>query len=68
MDENYEAANASVHHLREDITPEAYLRYAEQWVESGADIIGGCCGITPTHIELLARSLKTPPVSMPDYA
>ena len=68
MDERYEGSNSSVHQLRKDITPEAYLRYAEQWVESGADIIGGCCGISPTHIELLARSLKTPPVSLPDYA
>ncbi|MEC8121974.1 MAG: homocysteine S-methyltransferase family protein, partial [Pseudomonadota bacterium] len=50
------------------ITPEAYLRYAEKWVESGADIVGGCCGITPEHIRLLASSLKKPPVTMPDYA
>ena len=68
MDEEYEASNASVHQLRKDITPEAYLRYAEQWVESGAEIIGGCCGITPGHIELLANSLKKAPVTMPDYA
>ena len=68
MDEEYEASNASVHQLRQDITPEAYLRYAEQWVESGAEIIGGCCGITPGHIELLANRLKKAPVTMPDYA
>ena len=68
MEEEYEASNASVHQLRKDITPEAYLRYAEQWVESGAEIIGGCCGITPGHIELLANSLKKAPVTMPDYA
>ena len=69
MDEEYEASNASVHQLRKDITPEAYLRYAESWVESGADIIGGCCGISPTHIKLLAEQLKSsPPLSMPDYA
>ena len=68
MDEEYEASNASVHQLRQDITPEAYLRYAEQWVKSGAEIIGGCCGITPGHIELLANSLKKAPVTMPDYA
>ena len=53
----------------EDITPEAYLRYAEVWVESGADIIGGCCGITPDHIGVLAEALKSPPpVALPDYA
>ena len=68
MDAEYEGSNASVHQLRQDITPDAYLRYAEKWVESGADIVGGCCGITPEHIRLLASSLKKPPVTMPDYA
>ena len=51
-----------------DITPDAYLRYAEKWVESGVDIVGGCCGITPEHIRLLASRLKKPLVTMPDYA
>ena len=68
MDAEYEGSNASVHQLRQDITPDAYLRYAEKWVESGADIVGGCCGITPEHIRLIASSLKKPPVTMPDYA
>ena len=69
IDEDYEGSNSSVHQLREDITPEAYLRYAETWVQSGADIIGGCCGISPDHIRLLAERLKAPPpVALPDYA
>ena len=69
IDDEYEGSNSSVHQLREDITPEAYLRYAETWARSGADIIGGCCGITPEHIRVLSEALKSPPpVALPDYA
>ncbi|MEL0133085.1 MAG: homocysteine S-methyltransferase family protein, partial [Rhodobiaceae bacterium] len=69
MDEDYEAANENIHQLRKDITAEAYLRFAREWVDSGADIIGGCCGITPDHIRTLAKTLKAPPpVAAPDYA
>ena len=69
MDRNYEAANENIHQLRKDITADAYLRFAREWVDSGADIIGGCCGITPDHIRVLADSLKAPPpVMAPDYA
>ena len=41
--------------MREDITPEEYLRYAQEWVALGATIIGGCCGIGPAHIAKLAK-------------
>lgn len=49
-------ANSTLHRLREDVTPVAYVRWASHWVERGAGIIGGCCGIGPEHIaELRAR-------------
>lgn len=44
--------------LRKDITPEVYLDYAKEWQKKGATIIGGCCGIGPEYIELLAKKLK----------
>ena len=44
--------------MRDDITPEEYLRYAKQWVNLGATIIGGCCGIGPQHIEKLTELNK----------
>ena len=37
--------------------PEAYARYAGQWRENGATLIGGCCGTTPAHIAALKRIL-----------
>lgn len=39
------------------ITPEAYADAAKKWVEMGADIIGGCCGIGPAHIRRLKETL-----------
>jgi S-methylmethionine-dependent homocysteine/selenocysteine methylase len=39
------------------ISPEDYLDAARQWVEMGARIIGGCCGIGPEHIRLLKERL-----------
>ncbi|SIT12054.1 homocysteine S-methyltransferase family protein [Insolitispirillum peregrinum] len=47
-------ANETLDELRPDLTPENYARWAEQWAERGATIIGGCCGITPEHIAAIA--------------
>lgn len=40
-----------------DITPEQYLEAARTWVERGVQIIGGCCGIRPSHVQRLDREL-----------
>lgn len=39
------------------ITPADYQTDAKRWVERGVQIIGGCCGVGPAHIELLARTI-----------
>ena len=51
------AANEELTELRRDLTPEGYLRFADEWVQRGATIIGGCCGIGPEHIHALAAHL-----------
>jgi len=33
-----------------DLSPTEYYEFACQWIESGATILGGCCGIFPCHI------------------
>ena len=43
------------------ISPDDYLREAEGWVEAGARLIGGCCGIGPEHIRLLSENLTRVP-------
>lgn len=48
------ASNAVVLELREDLTPDAYVQLAQRWIDAGATIVGGCCGIRPDHIEALA--------------
>ncbi|GAB5387945.1 MAG: homocysteine S-methyltransferase family protein [Alphaproteobacteria bacterium] len=43
--------------LRHDVTPAFYLTHAQSWTQTGATIIGGCCGIGPEHIETIANQL-----------
>ena len=40
-----------------DITPEAFASASVGWVNRGAQLVGGCCGIRPEHIRALADSL-----------
>lgn len=40
------------------VEPERYAEEALKWKAMGAEIIGGCCGTTPTHIEQLAKRLR----------
>jgi S-methylmethionine-dependent homocysteine/selenocysteine methylase/SAM-dependent methyltransferase len=39
------------------VGPEDYARLALQWREEGAQIVGGCCGVTPEHIDAARRGL-----------
>jgi S-methylmethionine-dependent homocysteine/selenocysteine methylase len=41
-----------------EYTPKRYAEFAGQWKEMGAQIIGGCCGTTPEHIEALRPVVK----------
>ena len=43
---------------QQDLTPDVYLAQAEEWVRLGATIIGGCCGVFPEHIAVLAAKLN----------
>lgn len=52
-------ANESCGTLRHDLDPPAYASFVRSWVESGATIVGGCCGIGRDHIGLLASEFKT---------
>jgi S-methylmethionine-dependent homocysteine/selenocysteine methylase len=39
------------------ITPDAYAAHAEAWVEQGATVVGGCCGVGPAHMRAVAGRL-----------
>ena len=43
---------------RHDLSPKEYSKFAMEWVEMGATIIGGCCEVGPRHIEQLAKELR----------
>jgi homocysteine S-methyltransferase len=40
----------------DETDPQTYLEYAHEWIACGATIIGGCCGTTPEHIQVLTAS------------
>jgi len=42
-----------------DIGPAEYAALAHEWREEGAQIIGGCCGVTPEHIGALVTELAS---------
>ena len=43
---------------RTDLPPTKYAEYAMAWIETGAQIIGGCCEISPAHIAELAKQIS----------
>lgn len=59
IDPNFSAIGATVDKLtkRTDLGPDEYLRFAQQWVEDGATLIGGCCEVGPAHIATLHKHL-----------
>jgi len=42
----------------DQISPEDYLDRAQKWLDTGARIVGGCCGIGPDHIAALSKGLR----------
>lgn len=37
--------------------PESFAVYAEDYIDQGVNIIGGCCGTSPEHIKVLRRMI-----------
>jgi S-methylmethionine-dependent homocysteine/selenocysteine methylase len=52
------AANEGLHGTRADLTDDAYSRFACEWADAGATMIGGCCGIGAAHIHTVAGALR----------
>lgn len=51
------AANEALHAIRDDLSADRYAGFACDWAESGASMIGGCCGVGASHIHNLRRRL-----------
>ena len=41
----------------DEVGPEEYANLALQWREEGAQIVGGCCGVTPEHMAVVGTRL-----------
>ena len=39
-------------------SPEYMSKFAKRFIQSGAKLIGGCCGTTPSHIKLISDSVR----------
>jgi S-methylmethionine-dependent homocysteine/selenocysteine methylase len=48
-------ANNGVSDIRDDVPPKKYSEFGSSWINAGASIIGGCCGVSPAHIKKLAE-------------
>ena len=58
-----QAANSGISDQRAELTPVVYADTADGWIDLGATIIGGCCGIHPEHIVELAARHGAPPAT-----
>ena len=47
-------ANNGLSNFRDDLDPATYCTIVRSWMDDGATIVGGCCGITPEHISAIA--------------
>jgi len=52
------AANETLHAIRDDLSDDRYSSFACDWVESGATMIGGCCGVGASHIHRVKRRVS----------
>ncbi|MCX8011112.1 MAG: bifunctional homocysteine S-methyltransferase/methylenetetrahydrofolate reductase [Ignavibacteria bacterium] len=39
-------------------SPEYMAEYAKRFIQSGASIVGGCCGTNPNHIKAMRRAIQ----------
>lgn len=44
--------------LRDDLSPTNYVQFVKQWLDMGANLVGGCCGTTAEHTAAIAAQLK----------
>ncbi len=48
-------------------SPEYFAEYSKRFIQTGARIVGGCCGTTPEHIRAMRRAISAiePPPARP---
>lgn len=43
---------------RHDLTPEMYAQFVQDWLDSGATLVGGCCQVGPDFIEVVRQMMN----------
>lgn len=51
------AANEVILGHRRDIEGAGFNRFVGEWIDAGATLVGGCCGVMPRHIAAVRRFL-----------
>ncbi len=56
--------NAGMPHLVDgetvfDVTPDQMAEYTSKYIALGAQVVGGCCGNLPEHVEAIAKAAKS---------
>ncbi len=46
-------------HTQYDVTPEMMAAQVPQWINAGAQLVGGCCGTSPEHLKAIAQAVQT---------
>lgn len=47
-------ANEQISKFRDDLDPPSYCEFVGGWLDRGATMVGGCCGMNPDHIRAIA--------------
>lgn len=58
VEELYPRETVAALDARKDLSPNAYVKFAKQWAEQGAIIIGGRCEIGPAHVNAMSKAFK----------
>lgn len=53
------AANSGLSDFRDDLDPATYCTFVSEWLDEGATMVGGCCGMTPDHITAIAAMVAS---------
>jgi S-methylmethionine-dependent homocysteine/selenocysteine methylase len=56
-----DAANHTLRQVDYNISPPILKGQAEEWMQCGATVMGGCCGVNPDHIRAMASLVTCPP-------
>jgi S-methylmethionine-dependent homocysteine/selenocysteine methylase len=52
-------ANAGIARFRDDLDPPSYCEFVHGWLDRGATLVGGCCGMNPDHIRAIADLVRS---------